>query len=247
MVTLPPGADVVQAVTAPPQRTVRRCLPAAPRRSFVRHRVGTGVEFGTLDLGAVFQPNAQPAPPPDDEAIAAAAALARDVDLVVAVVGTNEEVESEGYDRTDLSLPGRQDDLVTALVAANPSTVVVVNTGAPVVLPWADEVAAVLLAWFPGQEMGNALGDVLTGAAEPGGRLPTTWPLEQSGLPATEPVDGVLSYDEGLYIGTVTTSAPVAPPVSRSATASATPPGRWATPRHRPGSPPASRSRCRSR
>jgi beta-glucosidase len=62
-------------------------------------------------------------------------------------------------------------------------------------------VAAVLLAWFPGQEFGNALADVLLGVKEPGGRLPTTWPSSEEGLPSTQPVDGVLSYDEGLFIG----------------------------------------------
>jgi beta-glucosidase len=78
---------------------------------------------------------------------------------------------------------------------------VVVNSGAPVLLPWVDRVAAVLLAWFPGQEFGNALADVLLGDAEPGGRLPTSWPLRDDGLPDTQPVDGVLRYDEGLLVG----------------------------------------------
>ena len=68
-------------------------------------------------------------------------------------------------------------------------------------MPWAQDVAAVLLAWFPGQEFGNALADVLLGLAEPGGRLPTTWPATEAGLPSTRPVDGVLRYDEGLMIG----------------------------------------------
>lgn len=201
---LPPGADVVEGLMAPPQRTVRVPLAAGtPARLVVRHSPGDlgGDLMGGMVLGAVFQINARPVPPPDDEAIADAVALARDVDVVVAVVGTSEEVESEGFDRADLFLPGRQDDLVAALAAANPRTVAVVNSGAPVLLPWADDVAAVLLAWFPGQEAGNALGDVLTGAAEPGGRLPTTWPREQSGLPANVPTDGVLSYVEGLHIG----------------------------------------------
>ena len=95
------------------------------------------------------------------------------------MVGTNSKVESEGYDRGSLALPGRQDDLVRAVAAANPRTVVVVNAGSPVALPWRDEVAAVLLGYFGGQEFGNALADVLHGVAEPGGRLPTTWPRER--------------------------------------------------------------------
>ena len=105
-----------------------------------------------------------------------AVSLAAESDVAVVVVGTNEEVESEGFDRTSLALPGRQDELVSAVAAVNPRTVVVVNSGAPVLLPWADDVAAVLVSWFPGQEFGNALADVLTGAVEPGGRLPVTWP-----------------------------------------------------------------------
>jgi beta-glucosidase len=79
--------------------------------------------------------------------------------------------------------------------------VVVVNSGAPVLLPWVDEVAAVLLAWFPGQEFGNALADVLLGDVEPGGRLPTTWPASEEGLARVQPANGVLCYDEGVHIG----------------------------------------------
>ncbi|HTF39880.1 MAG TPA: glycoside hydrolase family 3 C-terminal domain-containing protein, partial [Propionibacteriaceae bacterium] len=128
-------------------------------------------------------------------------AVATDSEVAVVVVGTNEEVESEGFDRTSLALPGRQDELVRAVAAANPRTVVVVNSGAPVLLPWADEVSAVLVSWFPGQEFGNALGDVLTGTVEPGGRLPVSWPASEEGLPSVQPVNGELPYDEGLLIG----------------------------------------------
>lgn len=130
-----------------------------------------------------------------------AVSLAAESDVVVVVVGTNEEVESEGFDRSSLALPGRQDELVSAVAAANPRTVVVVNSGAPVLLPWANDVAAVLVSWFPGQEFGNALADVLTGAAEPGGRLPVTWPASEEGLPPVTPANGELPYDEGLLIG----------------------------------------------
>ncbi|MFE9041312.1 glycoside hydrolase family 3 protein [Streptomyces sp. NPDC007818] len=138
-----------------------------------------------------------------DELIAEAVEAARAADTAVVVVATTERVESEGFDRKDLALPGRQDDLVRAVAAANPNTVVVVNAGSPVELPWRDDVAAILLGWFPGQEGGAALADVLTGAAEPGGRLPTTWPVALADAPVTEvtPTDGVLDYAEGLFIG----------------------------------------------
>ena len=76
-----------------------------------------------------------------------------------------------------------------------------VNSGAPVLLPWADDVAAVLVSWFPGQEFGNALADVLTGAVEPGGRLPVTWPDLGGRAAAVTPVKGELPYEEGLLIG----------------------------------------------
>src|SRR5439155_401938 len=137
----------------------------------------------------------------DDEEMEAAVALAVGSDVAVVVVGTTAEVESEGLDRASLALPGRQDELVRKVAAANPRTVVVVNSGAPVLLPWADEVAAVLLTWFGGQEFGNALADVLLGEAEPGGRLPTTWPASEAGLPSAQPDNGTLRYTEGLFIG----------------------------------------------
>ena len=79
-----------------------------------------------------------------------------------------------------MDLPGEQDDLVRAVAAANPRTVVVVNAGAPVTMPWADDVAAILQMWFPGMEGGNALADVLFGDVDASGRLPTTFPRRPS-------------------------------------------------------------------
>ncbi|WP_414635492.1 glycoside hydrolase family 3 C-terminal domain-containing protein [Actinophytocola sp.] len=118
-------------------------------------------------------------------------------------VGTNSQVESEGHDRANLDLPGRQNDLVRAVAATGTPTVVIVNAGSTVVLPWANEVAAILQGYFGGQEFGHAIADVLTGAAEPGGRLPTTWPAALCDVPVTEvqPVNGRLVYREGLHIG----------------------------------------------
>lgn len=139
---------------------------------------------------------------PDDE-LTRAVDLARDADTCVVVVSTGPHVESEGRDRTTLTLPGRQDQLVRAIAAVNPRTVVVINAGAPVLMPWRTEVAAVLVAWFPGQEFGTALADVLFGTAEPGGRLPCTWPDREEDVPVltTRPTGGVLRYDEGVHVG----------------------------------------------
>ncbi|MGD6745685.1 beta-glucosidase family protein [Streptomyces sp. BH106] len=142
-------------------------------------------------------------PRQDEEALLAeAVAAARDAEVAVVVVATTDRVESEGFDRADLRLPGRQDELVRAVAAANPNTVVVVNSGSPVEMPWREDVAAVLLSWFPGQEGGAALADVLTGAEEPGGRLPTTWgSLADAPVTQVTPVDGQLSYAEDVFIG----------------------------------------------
>ncbi|WP_432051600.1 beta-glucosidase [Streptomyces xiamenensis] len=138
-----------------------------------------------------------------DRLIADAVAAARAAEVALVVVGTSAEVESEGFDRTTLALQGRQDELVRAVAAVNPRTVVVVNSGAPVLLPWRDEVAAILLTWFGGQEFGHALADVLLGLREPGGRLPTTWPKSERDVPVldTTPRDGALPYTEGIHLG----------------------------------------------
>lgn len=146
------------------------------------------------------------APPAGDAAsvLAEAVAAARAADVAVVVVGTTEESESEGHDRESLDLPDGQDALVRAVARANPRTVVVVNSGGPVALPWHARVPALLLTWFPGQEAGGGLADVLFGRAEPGGRLPTTWGAAQDDVPVlgTAPApDGRLHYEEGPHIG----------------------------------------------
>jgi beta-glucosidase len=188
------GDDVGEAVLRPPQYGVL-VTRAGDSELLVHYTPDPGVPIAAVHLNVE--------PPFGDEAaeLERAVALAAEADVAVVVVGTNEEVECEGVDRDSLALPGRQDELVARVARANPRTVVVVNAGAPVLLPWADDVAAILLAWFPGQEFGNALADVLTGAVEPGGRLPTTWPKDEDGLPSTQPQDGVLAYEEGIFVG----------------------------------------------
>jgi len=197
--SLSEGADVVEALMAPPQRLAPVELAAGQAVSvLLEHDVQSSP---MVDLGTFLELSLEVPHGTDDEEIAAAVSLATASDVAVVVVGTTAEVESEGFDRTSLALPGRQDDLVRQVAAANPRTVVVVNSGAPVLLPWADDVAAVLLTWFGGQEFGHALADVLLGVTEPGGRLPTTWPASPAGLPSTRPADGVLAYTEGAGIG----------------------------------------------
>ncbi|MEU1462841.1 glycoside hydrolase family 3 C-terminal domain-containing protein [Streptomyces sp. NPDC005727] len=146
---------------------------------------------------------AEPPAPDAAEALAAASRAARAADVAVVVVGTGEQQESEGRDRTHLGLGPEQDALVRAVARANPRTVAVVNSGGPVELPWRDDVGALLLAWFPGQEAGGGLADVLLGRTEPGGRLPTTWPAALTDAPVTRtrPDAGRFSYDEGVHVG----------------------------------------------
>jgi len=201
-ITLELGMDVVETIMKPPQQ-LRVVELQAGRPALVElwHRPEPGAALGAAEV-TMLMVQLNVAPVTDEQAqFDHAVSLAADSDVAVVVVGTNEEVESEGFDRTSLALPGRQDELVRAVAAENPRTVVVVNSGAPVLLPWVSEVAAILVSWFPGQEFGHALADVLSGAVEPGGRLPVTWPASEEGLPAVTPVNGELSYAEGLLIG----------------------------------------------
>lgn len=139
--------------------------------------------------------------------IAAAVEAARQADVAVVFAGLNAEWDNEGLDRTSITLPHHQNALIARVAAVNPRTVVVLQTGSPVTLPWLDAVPAVLQAWYPGQECGNAIADVLLGEAEPGGRLPQTWPVALAdtvaqGDPAQYPgVDGHVAFGEGLFIG----------------------------------------------
>jgi beta-glucosidase len=135
-----------------------------------------------------------------DSAVSAAASA----DVAIVVVGNDEAWETEGRDRKTVTLPGRQDELVSRVAAANPRTVVVVNAGCQMDLPWADRVAAVLYAWLPGQEFGHALADVLLGLSEPGGRLPLTIARREADYPAlaTAPDSNeMLVYREGVNVG----------------------------------------------
>ena len=139
--------------------------------------------------------------------VAEAVQAAREADVAIVFAGLNAEWDNEGLDRRSLALPHGQNGLIAEVAAANLRTVVVLQTGSPVTLPWLAQVPAVLQAWYPGQECGNAIADVLLGVAEPGGRLPQSWPLSLAdmvghGSPALYPGEnGHVHYAEGVFIG----------------------------------------------
>ena len=151
--------------------------------------VDVGVELADLDR---------------EVGLAEAAALAARADTAVVVVGSSSEWESEGADRESIELPNQQNEMVEQVLDANPNTVVVLNCGAPMTLPWLDRAAAVLLAWYPGQEAGEAIADVLLGEVDPGGRMPTSWAWREQDTPAylNYPGEaGVVRYGEGIFVG----------------------------------------------
>ena len=159
-----------------------------------------GIEIRAVRFGAEL--------PTSDAAIAEAVEQARGCDVAVLVVGREGEWDTEGLDLPNMRLPGRQEELIEKVAAVNPRTVVVLQTGGPVEMPWLDRVSAVVQAWYPGQEAGNAIADVLFGDAEPGGRLPQTFPKHLSdnsamtGDPRTYPGEnGHVVYSEGLAVG----------------------------------------------
>lgn len=198
------GAEVVldSSVNSPDDRGALVTI-AEPRDVLLEATVQNVVTDGYGAFARAALRHRPPAPPADVE-IAEAVALAAEADVVVVVVGTNDEVESEGWDRTSLALPGRQDELVARVLDVAPHAVVVVNAGAPLVLPWLDRARTVLWTWFPGQECGNALADVLLGRTEPSGRLPWTLPAAEADCPVpsiTPGPDGRVHVTEGLHVG----------------------------------------------
>jgi beta-glucosidase len=137
---------------------------------------------------------------PIGQAVAAARSAA------TAVVVVSDDTESEAVDRASLSLPSAQNELIFAVAAANPRTVVVINAGAPVVMPWLSQVASVVDAWYPGESNGTALAAVLFGHVDPSGHLPVTFPAGLSQVPASTPAEfpgtnGRVLYSEGVDVG----------------------------------------------
>jgi beta-glucosidase len=135
-----------------------------------------------------------------DRAVAAARAAR------TAVVVVSDDTESEAVDRASLNLPSAQNELISAVAAANPRTVVVIDAGAPVVMPWIGKVASVVDAWYPGESNGTALASVLFGDSDPSGHLPVTFPVGLSQVPASSPgqfpgENGQVLYSEGIDVG----------------------------------------------
>ena len=143
-------------------------------------------------------------PPDQFDLMEEAINLAKEADAVVLIAGTNSDWETEGNDRANLDLPSNQNELIETICKLNKNTVVVLNTGSPCEMPWVDNAKAILQCWFPGQEFGNSLADILIGKVNPSGKLPTTFPKKLSDTPAYSTYPGKdlqMDYEEGLFIG----------------------------------------------
>ncbi|KAF4775276.1 hypothetical protein HER10_EVM0008621 [Colletotrichum scovillei] len=158
-----------------------------------REEVQDGGRIGFLenpgDLDAMFQNTIE---------------LARTSDVAVVVVGKDQDWETETSDMVSMDLPGRSNELISAVAKANPNVIVVNQTGSPITMPWIGEVPAVIQAWYQGQELGNSLADVLLGAANPCGKLPITFPRRIEDTPSFDNYPGendVVHYGEGIYLG----------------------------------------------
>ena len=162
----------------------------------IEARMRTRAGFSALRIGIRS--------PEDPNEFSDAVALAEESGTAIVVVGTNDEWETEGHDRDTIVLPGRQDELVSRVAKVAKRTIVVVNAGAPVAMPWLEEVDAVLIGFFGGMEMSRAIADVLSGERDPGGRLPIVYPRRLEDSPAMRdyaPVNGVQKYTEGEWFG----------------------------------------------
>lgn len=170
--------------------------PEKPVSILVEYITDPTSRWRTLRLGYV-------APMPEDS-IQAAVDLAAKADVAVIVAGLTREWESEGFDRVDMRLPGQQNELISRVAAANPRTVVVLNAGSPVEMPWIDAVTAVVQQWYGGQDAGHALADVLFGDVNPSAKLPTTFPKRLEDNPAYinyPGENGRVQYGEGIFVG----------------------------------------------
>ena len=185
-----------------PEYSLQALVPmeqGRPVRIALEYRTGPAITIP----GTPIRPGLRLGVAGPDGAIERAARAAGAADIALVVVG---RVSGEAMDVESLRLPGDQERLIDAVAGANTRTVVVVCAGGPVVMPWLDRVAAVLHVWNPGERFAPALDRMLFGDAEPGGRLPITFPASEDRTPVSTPerypgVDGIVSYDEELLVG----------------------------------------------
>ena len=171
--------------------------PYAFRMDYVRHEDQDIVNY-SLGMGLYFEAGR-------DDRLSRAVELAKRCDVALIFAGYPEAYESEGMDRPSMDLMGGQNELIAAVAEANPRTLVVLNTGAPVTLPWIDKVAAVVEAYYPGMENGHAVAAVLLGKVNPSGKLPVSFPVHLEDSPAflnaSYPGCREVNYGEGIFVG----------------------------------------------
>ena len=162
-------------------------------------------EFLARDVNIIYTPGYnKKTDVPDYRLISDAVTAAKSADVALVFAGLTDSYESEGFDRTTLSLPTNHDALITAVANANPNTVVVLSGGSPVLMPWLDKVKAVVNGYLLGQAGGSAMVDVLTGKVNPSGKLPETYPLSLDCVPSMKNFPGTrktVEYREGIYVG----------------------------------------------
>ena len=162
------------------------------------------VEYSSLPMGGLGGVTIGCLAPRPDNMMERAVEAARDADVAIVFLGSNPDWESEGRDRKSMQLPGAQEELIRRVAAVNTRTIAVVNAGSPTAMEWAEEVPGLLQLWYPGQEGAQAIVDVLFGDADPGGRLPTTFPRRIEDDPAFLHYPGErgqVAYGEGIFVG----------------------------------------------
>ncbi|HWE11119.1 MAG TPA: glycoside hydrolase family 3 C-terminal domain-containing protein [Solirubrobacteraceae bacterium] len=196
------GKEIIDNAATPPYSVYSAAVNLVAGQTYtlsIAGGTGSGGNAGGESTALTWATPSQLAP-----GIAQAVAAARSASSAVVVVA--DDTESEDSDRPSLSLPSAQDELISAVAAANPHTTVVVNAGAPVTMPWLAQAGAVLDTWYPGQVSGTSLAHVLFGQVNPGGHLPVTFPANLSQVPAASPdrfpgVNNRVLYSEGLKVG----------------------------------------------
>lgn len=166
------------------------------------YRLRVEMSYQTVDGFSILQVGHIPPYVPSD-GYARAVEAAKNADLAIVFAGNPQDYEREGLDRPNMALPGNQNELISEVVQANPNTVVVINSGSPVDMPWVGQVPAILWAHYPGQEGGNALAEILTGQVSPSGKLPITLPVRLKDNPGfiNYPGGKSVNYGEGIFVG----------------------------------------------